>query len=48
LACGSNDEKEIKVKCGTPGYVAPEVLKNTHKFSKKLTFSALADSSLIY
>ena len=27
LACRSDDLEECKLKCGTPGYVAPEVLK---------------------
>ncbi len=26
FACKTNDYKEINLKCGTPGYVAPEVL----------------------
>ncbi len=27
LACSINDKKECSLKCGTPGYVAPEVLR---------------------
>ncbi|TNV86407.1 hypothetical protein FGO68_gene4970 [Halteria grandinella] len=35
LACQADDPKEVALKCGTPGYVAPEVLKNTHPFTLK-------------
>lgn len=34
LACKINDESSINMKCGTPGFVAPEVLKGL-KFSYK-------------
>jgi serine/threonine protein kinase len=27
LACRSSDSQELLFKCGTPGYVAPELLK---------------------
>ena len=34
LACRTDDKEECFLKCGTPGYVAPEVLKD-HPFTTK-------------
>jgi eukaryotic-like serine/threonine-protein kinase len=34
LACKLSDSKSLKIKCGTPGYVDPDVLNGT-KFSEK-------------
>ncbi len=34
FACSIDDYKEIKLKCGTPGFVAPEVLSG-HPFISK-------------
>jgi serine/threonine protein kinase len=34
LACRMDDFSELKVKCGSPGYVDPEVLKG-HQFNNK-------------
>lgn len=39
LACRTNDNAETKVKCGTPGYVAPEILKNQPFTDKSDVFS---------
>lgn len=39
LACKITDKKQIKYKCGTPGYVAPEILKNQNFTTKADIFS---------
>jgi len=39
LACKANDEVETRIKCGTPGYVDPEVLRGGRFTTKSDIFS---------
>jgi serine/threonine protein kinase len=39
LACRQNDEEQIKLKCGTPGYAAPELLNKQSATTKVDIFS---------
>ena len=39
LACLSTDMKECQIKCGTPGYVAPEIFYGHHFTFKSDVFS---------
>lgn len=39
LACRVDDEEEVWQKCGTPGYVAPEILRNKRTTTKVDIFS---------
>ena len=39
LACRADDERELRVTCGTPGYVGPEILKGGSASPKSDIFS---------
>lgn len=39
MACRLTDVEELKMKCGTPGFVAPEILKGEDVGSKADIFS---------
>lgn len=41
LACRLDDAKEIGMKCGTPGYVAPEILRGIRLFTTKADIFSL-------
>lgn len=46
LACMNNDLKHIFTKCGTPGFVAPEVLKKGGRFTTRADIFSIG--SLLY
>jgi serine/threonine protein kinase len=39
LACRADSEIDVRLKCGTPGYVAPEILRNEPFSTKADIFS---------
>lgn len=39
MACRTDDHVELMMKCGTPGYVAPEILKGQEATTKVDIFS---------
>ena len=39
LACRADDLEQVKQKCGTPGYVAPELLNKNSATTKVDIFS---------
>lgn len=45
MACRVDDTEELKLKCGTPGFVAPEILKQNKCTTKSDIFSL---GSLMY
>lgn len=39
MACLESDEEELQMKCGSPGFVAPEILRNLRATTKADIFS---------
>lgn len=54
LACRSSDKNDLFIRCGTPGYVAPELLKkfpyteNSDVFSLGCLFYNLVTGKMLF